>query len=295
MEGIRDIKRRLRAVQGTAKITRAMQLVAASKMRRAQLAATAGRRHALRLEELADKILRMELPTNDLPPLLSRRDVKCRCIVFVATDKGLCGSLNQNTFKLIREKFPQDAKYVAIGKKGGQLLAAAKLQLIGEFSVNDGVPYHMARAVANFLRDAYLCKEIDAVDVVHPLFINTLRQNPVAQRLLPLDGLGENIRAKRDMLPDIGRPLPEDGREITVEPSLARLVETLLESFLQKEMHHILLEAKAAEQSARMVAMKAATDNAEIFAKELLLSYNKARQAAITAEILEIRSADSTP
>jgi F-type H+-transporting ATPase subunit gamma len=271
-----------------------MQLVAASKMRRAQLAATEGRRNSLRLEELADKLLRTGLEGKNLPPLLRPREIKCRCIVFVATDKGLCGSLYQNTFRLVLEKFSQNAKYVAVGKKGGQMLAAAKLPMVGEFSIDGGVPYHRSRAIANFLRDAYLNNEIDAVEVIYPLFINTLRQSPVVQQLLPMGGLGENLRLKRDMLSGVGEPLPDDGREITVEPSMGRVVEALFESFLQREMHHILLEAKAAEQSARMVAMKAATDNAESFAKELLLSYNKARQAAITAEILEIRAADST-
>jgi F-type H+-transporting ATPase subunit gamma len=268
-----------------------MQLVAASKMRRAQNAATAGRRHSLRLEELADRLLSMELPADDMAPLLSPREIKCRGMVLVATDKGLCGALNQNTFRLMRDVDGLEcAKYVAVGKKGGQLLAACRLPVMGEFSVNDGVPYHRSRAIANFLRDAYLRGEIDSVEVACPLFVSTLRQTPVILRLLPLDGLAENLRTKRDMLPSAGPALPVDGREIAVEPSPSRAIESLLESFLQKEIHHILLEAKAAEQSARMVAMKAATDNAESFAKELLLSYNKVRQAAITAEILEIRA-----
>jgi F-type H+-transporting ATPase subunit gamma len=268
-----------------------MQLVAASKMRRAQQAATAGRRYSIRLEELADRLLRMELPSGDeLPPLLRPRNIRRRCIVFVATDRGLCGSLNQNTLRLIRESCSDNASYVAIGRRGGQALAALRLPLIGEFSVNDAVPSHQSRAVANFLRDAYLSGEIDSVEVVYPLFINTLRQNPVSVRLLPMGDFGESIRAKRDMLPDAPLAMPEDGRPMTVEPSLLEVLEVLAESFLHMELRHIFLEAKAAEQSARTVAMKSATDSADALAKELLLAYNKARQAAITAEILEICS-----
>jgi F-type H+-transporting ATPase subunit gamma len=291
MEGIRDIRRRLRAVQGTAKITRAMQLVAASKMRRAQLAATAGRLHSLRLEELADRLT--QLAAGGEAPLLAQRECRCRGVVFVGTDKGLCGALNQNTLRLLRKKGTEAAKFVAIGKKGGQLLASLRLPLLGEFSVGDDVPYFQARAAANFLRDAYLSGEIDSVEVVHPLFINTLRQEPVWLRLLPMVGLGENCRARWDLLPNSGEALPRDSRELSVEPSMGQLLESLLESFFQRAFHHILLEAKAAEQSARMVAMKAATDNAETLAKELALAYNKVRQAAITAEILEITAAEA--
>ncbi|MDR2664083.1 MAG: ATP synthase F1 subunit gamma [Puniceicoccales bacterium] len=293
MEGMRDIGRRLRAVRGTAKITRAMQLVAGSKMRRAQQAATAGRRHSLRLEELTDRLIRLGAGADCGAPLLERRELRCRGIVFVATDRGLCGSLNQNTLRLIRESAIGESKYVAVGKKGAQLLRAFRLPLLGEFPSNDGTPYHRARALANFLRDAYLSRSIDSVEFAHPVFVNTLRQEPVLVRLLPLEGLAENLRRRRELLPGAGKPMPEDGRELCVEPSLGRILEALLESFFQREVYHILLEAKAAEQSSRTVAMKVATDNADALAKELTLAYNKARQAAITEEILEITAAKS--
>ncbi|MDR0679067.1 MAG: ATP synthase F1 subunit gamma [Puniceicoccales bacterium] len=295
MEGMRDIGRRLRAVQGTAKITRAMQLVAGSKMRRAQQAAAAGRRHALRLEELTDRLVQLGLDSQCKPPLLGQREIRCRGIVFVATDRGLCGSLNQNTLRLIRESGIEDGKYVTVGRKGTQLLCPFRLPLLGEFSINDGVPYRQARALANFLRDAYLSRQIDSVEFAYPLFVNTLHQEPVLVRLLPMEWSAKDLRRRWELLPNGGERLPEDSRELCVEPSLERILEALLESFFQREVYHILLESKAAEQSSRTVAMKGATDNADALAKELTLAYNKARQAAITEEILEItasRAAD---
>jgi F-type H+-transporting ATPase subunit gamma len=286
---MRDIGRRLRTVKGTAKITRAMQLVAGSKMRKAQQAAAAGRRHAFRLEELTDRLVWLGLDSRRKAPLLDRREVRCRGIVFVATDRGLCGSLNQNTLRLIRESaIAADGKYVTVGKKGTQLLNTLRLPLLGEFSINDGVPYNQARALANFLRDAYLSHQIDSVEFAYPLFVNTLRQEPVLVRLLPMDGLAENLRRRWELLTGDGERLPEDSRELCLEPSLERILEALLESFFQREVYHILLEAKASEQSSRTVAMKGATDNADALAKELTLAFNKARQAAITEEILEI-------
>ncbi|MDR2576558.1 MAG: ATP synthase F1 subunit gamma [Puniceicoccales bacterium] len=288
MGSFREIRRRLKAVQGTAKITRAMQLVAASKMRHAQLAALAGRRHSLRLEELAGRLATSTCGVELLPPLLRPRAPQVRGIVFVATDRGLCGSLNQNTFKVIRAEDAKNAKYVAIGKKGAQLLLANGLPLLAEFPMNDGMPFFQARAVANFLKNAYLSGEIDSVEFVYPLYVNTLHQEALLKKILPLADSRDHLLKKCALLPKEGEPLPLDPRELCIEPSLAELLTALVEHFFQLEIYHLLLEAKAAEQSARMVAMKAATDNAEELIKELEIAYNNARQATITNEILEI-------
>jgi F-type H+-transporting ATPase subunit gamma len=288
MGGAKEIGRRLRAVQGTAKITRAMQLVASSKMARAQRAAVGGRRHEFRLEELADLLLR-DGPAPDLP-LCAPREIVHRGIVPVATDRGLCGALNQNVLRAALA-VEGSARFIAVGRKGSQFLAARGKELLAEFSTNDRVPFAQVRHLANFLRDSYLSGTIDTVEVVYPLFVSTLEQRVFWKKLLPLDGLAENLRGRRALLPAAGNPLPEDRRALLVEPSRARVMEKLMEEFFRRALFQLLLEAKAAEQSARMVAMKLATDNAEALAKELRLEFNKLRQATITGEILEITAA----
>jgi F-type H+-transporting ATPase subunit gamma len=160
--------------------------------------------------------------------------------------------------------------------------------------VNDGLPFHQVKAIANFLRDSYLSGEIDSVEVAHPLHVNALRQEALLETLIPWNGLEENLRKFRELLPAAAAPLPIDGRDLCVEPSLPSLLETLLEGFFRRELFHLLLESKAAEQCARMVAMRAATDNAETLAKELQGLHNRARQAAITDEILEITAPMAT-
>jgi F-type H+-transporting ATPase subunit gamma len=255
-------------------------------MRHAQSAALSGREYSFRLEELAERLTLL----GDMPPLalLKKREIHTRGIVFVSTDKGLCGSLNQNTFQLLKPIAGKDVRYVAVGQKGAQMLTARRWPLLAEFSINDNVPFFQARALADFLRNSYLSGEIDSVEVVHPIFVNVLRQEPIWEKLLPFTDLAQNLQRRQTLLPTSGTALPHDPRELKVEPSLEELWEILLGSFFCKELYHIILESKAAEQSARMSAMKAATDNADALAKELQLSYNKARQSAITDEILEI-------
>jgi F-type H+-transporting ATPase subunit gamma len=177
---------------------------------------------------------------------------------------------------------------VAVGRKGSHLIAARRWPLLAEFSVHDSVPFFQVKAIANFLRDSYLSGEIDTVEVAYSVYVNALRQEPLLRKLLPWDGLGEDLQKFHALLPGEANSLPQDGRKLLVEPTPELLLETLLEGFFRRELFHILLEAKAAEQGARMVAMKAATDNAEALTRELQLVYNRARQASITNEILEI-------
>jgi F-type H+-transporting ATPase subunit gamma len=285
VKGGKEIRQRLLAVKSTAKVTHAMQLVAASKMRRAQRMAVGGRRHALRLEELADSLLQMGDFANR--PLCKWREERHRGIVVITTDKGLCGALNQNIFRLLPAA-PEGAKFIAVGRKGSSHLAARRRDLLAEFSVNDNVPFFQVRPIANFLRDAFLRGEIDTVEIVHSVFVSTLEQRAEWIKLLPLANLTENLLHR---LPADGSSLPADPRPLLVEPSRERVADCLLESLFRRELYHRLLESKAAEQSARTVAMKAATDNAEALAKDLRLEYNKIRQAAITEEILELTAA----
>ncbi|MDR2030324.1 MAG: ATP synthase F1 subunit gamma [Puniceicoccales bacterium] len=286
MGGVKELGRRLRAVLGTAKITRAMQLVASSKMAKAQRAAVGGRRHGMRLEELATLLLQ----DGALPPvpLCAARTVLRRGIVVVSSDRGLCGSFNQNT---LRAAAGNSASFIAIGRKGAQFLAARGMDLLAEFSLNDQVPFFQVRSIANHLIDCYLSGKIDTVEVVYPFFVNTLEQRVLWKKLLPFQNLAENLPIRRVLPVEGGDPLPKDGRPLLVEPSRAVVVAKLVEEFFRLELFQLLREAKAAEQSARMVAMKTATDNAEALAKELRMKCNKVRQATITDEILEITAA----
>lgn len=288
MKGSRDIKRRLRGIQSTAKITRAMQLVASSKMRHAQRAAINARRYTMHLAQMADHVMRLG---EGIPNIfLQQRPIYHRGILLISTDKGLCGSLNQNTFRLLRG-VESSARFIAVGKKGAQYLVRQKRDLLGQFSVSDRVQFAEIRGLADFLKDLYLREEVDSVEVIFPLFVSTMHQEPMVQKLLPINDIGDDVRRQAMALNEAHLALPKDERQLLVEPSVSRMMNLLPEAFFRQSLYHILLEAKAAEQSARMVAMKTATDNAKELARQLSLEYNKARQAAITNEIIEITAA----
>lgn len=288
MKGFREIKRRMKAVQSTAKITRAMQLVASSKMRFTQKAALNMRPYSRYLGNLATAIIHFGEKFNH--DLITPREVKTRGIILVSTDKGLCGSLNQNIFRLLKD-IHEDCKFIAVGKRGAQYLARTKRSLLAEFSISDRVQFHEVRAIADFALQAFLTGEVDTIEVLFPLYINTLRQDPMVEKLLPMKNLAQEILAEQEKLSH-QETLPEkDPRDLLLEPSLRVLLETLPKEFFRVDLYHLLLEAKAAEQSARMVAMKTATDNAEEIAAALNLEYNKARQASITNEIIELTAA----
>ncbi|MDR1438437.1 MAG: ATP synthase F1 subunit gamma, partial [Puniceicoccales bacterium] len=287
VKGFKEIRQRIRAIGNTAEITRAMQLVASSKMKHAQRSAVDGRRYSLRLSELANCIIGH---VEDISlPLFQRRDIGSRGILLVGTSKGLCGSFNQNLFRIAAPLAAQ-SKFIAVGKKSAAFVASMGWQLLAEFPLNDNVPFHEVRSIANFARDAYLGGTIDSVEVASTLYVNTLIQKPTLQTLLPFDFIEKNIAIQRELLGENSETFPDDERELIIEPAIAPMVQSLGESFFRETLYHLLLESKAAEQCARMVAMKTATDNAESLVKELNREYNKIRQAFITNEITEISS-----
>ena len=296
MASLRDIRRRIKSVKNTRQITKAMELVAASKM--AQQAAIAGRAYAgLMAEMLAAVSGRVE---EDLHPFLVRREVKVRGIILVTTDKGLCGPLNANLFKLVTE-IKGAAKYAAIGRKGAQFLARTKRDLLADFTVNDRVPFADVKVVAEFMytavrsqrRAEFMVKQflegrVDTVELIYPQFKNTLVQVPTNLPLLPLQSLAAVVAGLHN---DSGKTARHDDREILFEPDAATVLNTLLPLYVNREIYHHVLDAKASEHSSRMVAMKTAKDNATNLIGDLTLEYNKARQAGITQEILEIAAA----
>ena len=285
MASLRDIRRRIKSVKNTRQITKAMELVAASKMKKAQAAALAGRGYAgLMAEMLAAVAGRVEESHH---PFLIRREVKTRGIILVTTDKGLCGPLNANLFKLVTEiKTP--AKYVAIGRKGAQFLARTRRTLLADFTVSDRVPFAEVKVVTEFMVKQFLDGVVDTVELIYPHFRNTLVQTPTSLPLLPLESLAAVVA---DLRADSGQPARTDDREILFEPDAQTVLESLLPLYINREAYQHVLDAKASEHSSRMVAMKTAKDNATKLLGDLTLEYNKARQAGITQEILEIAAA----
>jgi F-type H+-transporting ATPase subunit gamma len=288
MPSTRDIRRRIKSVKGTAQITKAMQMVASSKMQKAQQSALNGRPFA----RLGHTIMKHAAAgAGDFThPLLEAREVRKRGVILVSTDKGLCGALNTNLFREAAKYDPATTVFVAVGKKAAQYLARAKRNLVAEFTYHDTPTYSECQAIAHAARKMFEEGEVDEVHVLFTRFINTLSQKPEARPLLPMGNLHATVQALAG-----GEVAPleehEGAREYIFEPSPAEVMEVMLVYLLDFQVAQVLLEAKASEHSARMVAMKNATDNAKQLVKDLTLEYNKMRQASITKELLEITSA----
>jgi F-type H+-transporting ATPase subunit gamma len=281
MSSPRDLRRRIKSIRGTAQITRAMQMVAASKMRKAQQAAIAAgpfARHLYRIQRSAT------LRAPDLShPLLTVRPVRRRAVILIAADKGLCGALNTNVFRLASEFDPKSTTFVTAGRKAAQFVARTRRQLAAEFAYGDTPGFGEARAIAAFARDLFLKEEVDQVQIVATRFINTLTQTPVLIEYLPVGAI-TSLK-----MPGVeGGEVPGDTEETLFEPGARALMGYLLGHYLNILIYYVLLNAKASEQSARMVSMKNATDSAESLIADLSLEYNKLRQDNITKELLEI-------
>ena len=288
MPSTRDLRRRIKSIRNTSQITKAMQMVAAAKMRRAQQAALAGRPYASLMNEVLAEVT---VNAGDFShPLMETRDVRKRAVVVVSTDKGLCGALNSN---LLREaaKFDRDTTlYITAGRKASQFVARTKRRLAAEFTYKDAPLFSEARAILRFAQDLFIKGEIDAVDILFTNFINTLAQKPELRPLLPVGEI-KAVQADLEEATAGGSRLHKGATEFLFEPAADQVLGSLLPHYLNFQIYQILLEAKASEHSARMVAMKNATDNANQLIKDLTLEYNKIRQASITKELLEITSA----
>ena len=287
MASSREIRRRIRSVSSTAQITNAMQMVAASKMRKAQQAALAGRPFVHLLYRIQrEATTRMGEFSH---PLLEVREVRKRAVILVAADKGLCGALNNNVFRLAAEFDPQSTVFITAGRKAAQFVAATRRQLVAEFAYGDEPRFPEARAIAAFARDLFLNKQVDEVRIVATRFVNTLTQQRVSMEFLPV---GEVTGIKIPGAEPVAE-LAADTSEILFEPSPEAVMSYLLSHYLNIYIYQVLLNAKASEQSARMVSMKNATDNAQSLIKDLNLEYNKLRQGSITQELLEIAGGQS--
>jgi F-type H+-transporting ATPase subunit gamma len=283
MANLRDIRRRIKSVKNTAQITRAMQLVAAAKMKKAQDQALAGREYSSHLTQVLIDIRKNF--SEESHPLLEKREGNRELVLVISTDKGLCGPLNTNLARKLRAVASPDADYVTVGRKLRVLLEKLGSNVIADFVVKDPVPFAQTRPIAKFLTEQFLAGKYDKVSIAFTNFINTLRQEPEMVTLLPIreqanaEVFGaETITADR-------------GHDFAFEPNAAEVLAAILPLYVNYEVFQAHVESRASEHSARMVAMKSATDNAKKFIKELTLEYNKLRQGAITAELLEITTA----
>jgi F-type H+-transporting ATPase subunit gamma len=291
MASTRDIRRRIKSVKNTRQITKAMELVAASKMKKAQQAALSGRPYAELMARMLGAIAdRVEEAYH---PFLVRREVRTRGILLVTTDKGLAGPLNSNLFKMVTE-ITTPAKYVVIGRKGAQFIARTHRDLLADFTVSDRVAFSEVKVVAEYLVQQFLEGTVDTVEILWPHFRNTLIQVPTLLPLLPLSSVKDVLQDLRADAGEGARTNQAASQQMLFEPDPQTVLSALLPLYVNREIHQQVLDAKASEHSARMVAMKTAKDNATKLLGDLTLEYNKARQAAITQEILEIAAAQFT-
>jgi F-type H+-transporting ATPase subunit gamma len=280
MESARDLRRRIRSIKGTAQITQAMQMVAASKMRKAQQAAIATRPFAQWIYRIQRHAVAHAVDFTH--PLGQVREVRKRAVILIAGDKGLCGALNTNVFRVAATFDTKSTIFITAGRKAAQFVARSGRRLAAEFAYGDSPTFPEARAIASCARDLFLTGAVDEVRIVATRFINTLTQEAVSLEYLPV---GE-ITARVPVVDT--NEAREDSSEVTFEPNAEALLGYLLGHYLNIYVYYVLLNAKASEQSARMVSMKNATDSADSLIDSLTLEYNKLRQGSITTELLEI-------
>lgn len=277
MATLRQLRRRIRSIQSTAKITRAMEMIAASKMKRAQEQAHASRPYTEKMVEvLADLATR---PPEDgaIHPLLESREVKVIEVIHIATDRGLCGGLNANLNRqtsafVLEQAVP--VRVLTVGRKGREFMLRCGCQVSAEFSgLGDRPSMLDTTPISRIVIEDYTRKDVDLVYLSYSHFVNTIVQRPVLKQLLPIQPANLPSLQKADYI---------------YEPGAAFVLFELLPRFVELQVYHAILESIASEQSARMVAMRNATDNANDYIQDLTLVYNKVRQDNITKELLDL-------
>lgn len=282
MASRQQIRRRINSVKNTRQITRAMQLVAASKLRRAQEAAIGPREYARLAREILTHLRSLDTETAEGGALFAERPVKNRAIVMIASDKGLAGAYNSNIVRQTIQELLEDEKkkiktsLIAVGRQAAR--AATRLSKQEVLAVYQDLPdkptANDIRPLLTTLVDLFLEQKVDAVDIIYTKFISTVRQEVQVQRLLPAGFEAEEVS--------------QDIASAQIEPSVDELLQAATMRLLEAQLYQVLYEAAASEHSMRMLAMKNATDNATELVEDLTLEYNTARQAAITQELAEI-------
>ena len=276
MASQRDIRRRIRDVGRIKQITRAMQFVAASKLKRAQDSTLQARPYSEKIDEvLAD--LAAVLGADE-HPLLSQREGGKRLIVLITSDRGLAGPLNTNTIRFAARTITEhqgDLAVVSVGRKGRDAMRRARVPLEAHFAgYGDRPAFADVIPLSRLITDGYVSGEFGQIDIIYPRFVSTLVQRPTMEALLPITPTEDTE----------GIP----GNQFIFEPNAGAVLEQLLPRYVATRLYQAVLEAKASEESSRMVAMKNATENADDLIEEYTLAYNKVRQANITREMIEI-------
>ena len=277
MVNIRAIRRRIRGVQNIAKITRAMEMIAASRMRRAQERGLAGRPYAEKIQQVIADLAALPETGGALHPLLQRRLVAKIAIVHITTDRGLCGGLNTNLNRLaagfiLKQTVP--ITLITVGVKGRDFMHRHGCDILAEFTYLGDRPSLMdTLPISHIVIDGYSKGDVDLVYLAYAQFVSTMVQKPVLQQLLPV---------KPASIPEV------QNVDYIYEPGPDVVLDTLLPRFVEMQVYHAILESIASEQSARMVAMRNATDNANELIGDLTLLYYRARQESITREMLDI-------
>jgi F-type H+-transporting ATPase subunit gamma len=328
MANTRELRRRIRSVKNTSQITKAMQMVAATKMRRAQNQATSGRPYSENLNFSVSTLLpKVDLTTH---PLLSgvipaKEGIQDRSssgspvkpgmtssvgVILLSTNKSLCGALNTNLFRAVQQKFGNEhsIKYFSYGLKGRNFIVRTGKTLEADFENPEVVAFKQARQISNLVKNAFLEGLVKEVYLAFPDFVSTLRQEPTIIKLLPIDPtvipLNKGIQLT-ESVGNEGKPQSRESHsgvdsrlrgndkmgEFLFEPNVDELLDFVLVHHIETQIYQALLETKASEHSARMMAMQNATDNAKELVEDLNLTYNQTRQAAITNELLEITTA----
>lgn len=286
MAGMKEIRGKIKSVQNTRKITKAMEMVAASKMRRAQERMRAARPYADKVRDIAAHMSRAN-PEYRHPFMVENNDAKVAGVILVTTDKGLCGGMNTNVLRATLQKLKdleasgKSVEATAIGSKGLGFLNRLRAKVVSNV-VQLGDTPHLEKLIGaiKVQLDQYSEGKLSAVYLAYTRFVNTMKQEPVIEQLLPLSA--ERLTANDD------GTTPKSAWDYIYEPDAQTVVDELLVRYVEALVYQAVAENMASEQSARMVAMKAASDNAKTVINELQLSYNKSRQAAITKELSEI-------
>ncbi len=305
MPSTRELRRRIRSIKNTSQITKAMEMVAATKMRKAQLQALGGRPYNQTLNQILHNFLQIGDLTH---PLLQSNDSRKSAALLISTDKSLCGALNTNLFRLIQKGLnnysPSEAQrgreatqsssplgsnnidFFTIGAKGRNFVVKTNKSLIADFENPEHVDLTLVRQIRKSLIEAFLKQEYQEIHLIFSRFINTLRQEPISIKLLPIDPTNF-----LDFLEETSRTTQNPQTEFLIEPNVASLLNFSLIHYLDVTIYQALLESKASEHSARMISMQNATNNAKDLVTDLQLTYNQTRQESITKELLEITSA----
>ena len=278
MESLQHIKLRLRAVKNIGQITKAMELVAASKMRKAQGAALSGKTYAQKIYEMVVRLAAKADAAHH--PLLVRpiEGAGKRLVIVITSNKGLCGGLNTNLFRFLWSEYHHMSgiDYVSLGKKGTAFFVRTGATLKADFSETVSVESKIS-SLTDMIVGSFIAKEYHAIDLVYNDFVSVVKQAPKKKTILPLS-----------VKPGMSEEQPQD---FLIEPSVAEVFDALLPHYLENQIRDAVFEAEASEHSARMIAMRNATDNALSLTQELTLLYNKARQEKITYEITDMVTA----